>query len=231
MPEAAAANDGRPSRRGGASTPHTPRRPEETLLHQTLCENLETFLARARDGDRPVPYFVEREFHDPQASLAPLECGVLVHGFLRLHGHDCGPDRPVAFWCKRRGFCPSCGRPPHGGYRSTPDRSGAAWGEQAKLATVRQWVLTLPYPLRYRCVYDARLTPRASGAGATHRTRGALPADLPRSLTRQIRFCASRIPSEHLCVHSARRHPPPPLGETEPRCTPAVVDRTPPPAQ
>jgi len=23
---------------------------------------------------------------------------------------------------------------------------------------VRQWVLTLPYPLRYRCAYDARLT-------------------------------------------------------------------------
>ena len=25
-------------------------------------------------------------------------------------------------------------------------------------APVRQWVLTLPYPLRYRCAYDARLT-------------------------------------------------------------------------
>jgi hypothetical protein len=23
---------------------------------------------------------------------------------------------------------------------------------------IRQWVLTLPYPLRYRCAYDARLT-------------------------------------------------------------------------
>ncbi len=23
---------------------------------------------------------------------------------------------------------------------------------------VRQWVLTLPYPLRYRCAWDARLT-------------------------------------------------------------------------
>jgi hypothetical protein len=23
---------------------------------------------------------------------------------------------------------------------------------------IRQWVLTLPYPLRYRCAYDGRLT-------------------------------------------------------------------------
>ena len=23
---------------------------------------------------------------------------------------------------------------------------------------IRQWVLTLPYPLRYRCAYDAQLT-------------------------------------------------------------------------
>jgi hypothetical protein len=23
---------------------------------------------------------------------------------------------------------------------------------------IRQWVLTLPYPLRYRCAYDAKLT-------------------------------------------------------------------------
>ena len=38
-----------------------------------------------------------------------LECGILSHGFLRLHCGDCGHDKLVAFSCKRRGFCPSCG--------------------------------------------------------------------------------------------------------------------------
>ena len=44
--------------------------------------------------------FVKDEFD------AFLECGILAHGFLRLR---CGHDKLVAFSCKRRGFCPSCG--------------------------------------------------------------------------------------------------------------------------
>jgi hypothetical protein len=43
---------------------------------------------------------VEREFR------AYLECGILAHGFLRVHCRDCGFDRLVAFSCKGRGFCP-----------------------------------------------------------------------------------------------------------------------------
>ncbi len=31
------------------------------------------------------------------------------HGFLRVHCQDCRAERLVAFSCKRRGFCPSCG--------------------------------------------------------------------------------------------------------------------------
>ena len=38
-----------------------------------------------------------------------LECGILAHGFLRLRCGDCGHDKLLAFSCKRRGFCPSCG--------------------------------------------------------------------------------------------------------------------------
>ena len=40
---------------------------------------------------------------------AYLACGVLVHGFMRAHCDACGYDRLVAFSCKGRGFCPSCG--------------------------------------------------------------------------------------------------------------------------
>jgi hypothetical protein len=100
MPEATRQDDHKPFGHT-PSTPYTPRHPEESLLHQTVRENLETFLARAGDGDHPVPYFVERELR------AYLKCGILAHGFLRLHCDGCGLDRLVPFSCKGR-FCPSC---------------------------------------------------------------------------------------------------------------------------
>ena len=33
----------------------------------------------------------------------------LEHGFLRVRCEDCHHERLVAFSCKRRGICPSCG--------------------------------------------------------------------------------------------------------------------------
>jgi hypothetical protein len=47
MPEATLAGNCHSSRRYESPTRRTPRRPEETLLYQTVRENLETFLARA----------------------------------------------------------------------------------------------------------------------------------------------------------------------------------------
>ena len=82
-----------------AGSLYTPHRPEQTLLHRTIREQLETFLQQSRERGRPVPRFVEQELR------AFLRCGVLAHGFLRLHCDDCGHDRLVAFSCKRRGFC------------------------------------------------------------------------------------------------------------------------------
>ncbi len=115
-------------------------------MHTVVREQLETFLARARERDRPVPRFVEREFR------AYLECGILAHGFLRLHCDECQLDRLVPFSCKRRGFCPSCGG------RRMVDTAAHLVDCVLPEVPIRQWVLTLPYPLRYRCAYDARLT-------------------------------------------------------------------------
>ena len=50
-----------------------------------------------------LPRFIKDEFD------AFLECGILAHGFLRLRCGECGYDKLLAFSCKRRGFCPSCG--------------------------------------------------------------------------------------------------------------------------
>ena len=79
------------------------RRPEETVSYTVVREELETFLARAREREHPVPRFVEREFR------AYVACGMLEHGFVRVHCDACGCDRLVAFSCKGRAFCPSCG--------------------------------------------------------------------------------------------------------------------------
>jgi hypothetical protein len=93
-----------------------------------------------------VARFVEREIR------AYLDCGVLANGFLRVHCDDCGHDRLVAFSCKGRGFCPSCGG------RRMADTPAHLVERVLPEVPVRQWVLTLPYPLRLPCAWDAKLT-------------------------------------------------------------------------
>lgn len=129
-----------------AGAHYVPRRPEQTLLHRTIREQLEGFLARSAERGNPVPRFVEQELR------AFLRCGVLAHGFLRLRCDDCGCDRLLPFSCKRRGFCPSCAG------RRMADTAGHLADRVLPEVPIRQWVLTLPYPLRYRCAYDAKLT-------------------------------------------------------------------------
>jgi hypothetical protein len=53
------------------------RTPEQTPLYAVVRDELETYLARARQRERVVPRFVERELR------AYLECGLLCHGFVR----------------------------------------------------------------------------------------------------------------------------------------------------
>ena len=52
---------------------------------------------------KPLPVHVFREVD------AYLGCGILAHGFIRLHCQSCKSEKLVAFSCKKRGFCPSCG--------------------------------------------------------------------------------------------------------------------------
>ena len=126
--------------------PYERRRPEESVLYGVVQQELETFVAGAQARERPVPRFVERELR------AFLDCGILAHGFVRVHCDGCGHDRLVALSCKGRGFCPSCGG------RRMADTATHLVDRVLPEVPIRQWVLTLPYPLRYRCAYDARLT-------------------------------------------------------------------------
>jgi len=108
-------------------------------------QELETFLAGAAARERSVPRFVARELR------AFLRCGILAHGFVRVHCDGCGLDRVVAFSCKGRGFCPSCGG------RRMADTAAHLVDRVLPEVPVRQWVLSLPFALRYRLAYDAPL--------------------------------------------------------------------------
>ena len=79
------------------------RRPEETLLYKTLAEHLGSFLANLEEEGKSLPKHVEKELR------AYLECEVLAYGFVRVKCEDCKLELLVAFSCKKRGFCPSCG--------------------------------------------------------------------------------------------------------------------------
>jgi hypothetical protein len=83
---------------------------------------------------------------------AYLRCGILDHGFLILSCEGCGEKLPVAFSCKRRGFCPSCCA------KRMSEISVHLIDNVLPHAAYRQWVTTFPYPLRYWLAASRELT-------------------------------------------------------------------------
>jgi hypothetical protein len=128
----------------GRSASYEPRRPDESLLYEIVQKHWESFRAdagRLRDGEG-LPAFVEDEFR------TFLRCGWLAGGFAQFRCGGCGAERLVAFSCKGRGFCPSCGG------RRMVERAAHLVDAVLPDVPVRQWVLTLPLRLRYRLAWD-----------------------------------------------------------------------------
>ncbi len=125
------------------SIDYVPRDPSGNLLYQIVHDHFETFRVQAahlRDGDG-LPAFVDEEFR------GFLRCGWLAGGFARFRCGSCGLDRLVAFSCKGRGFCPSCGG------RRMAERAAHLVDAVLPDVPVRQWVLSLPYRLRYQLAW------------------------------------------------------------------------------
>ncbi len=112
-------------------------RPETTLLYQLVERHYPDFLVALAERDRHLPAYVQEEF------VSYLKCGRLEHGFLRVRCTTCHAERLVAFSCKRRGFCPSCG-----GRRMT-ESAALLVDEVLPAEPIRQWVLSVPFPLRF----------------------------------------------------------------------------------
>ncbi len=121
----------------GAPLHYERHRPEQTTLYRLVQQHAASFIARteASTGSE-LPQFIKAEFD------AFLECGILAHGFLRLRCGECGHDKLLAFSCKRRGFCPSCGA------RRMSQTAAHLVDHVIPHVPVRQWVLSLPIPLR-----------------------------------------------------------------------------------
>ena len=80
---------------------------------------------------------MQREFEDS------LTCGRLEHGFLRVRCSDCHAERLVAFSCKRRGLCPSCGA------RRMAQSAALVVDQIFPRLPLRQGVLSVPFPRRF----------------------------------------------------------------------------------
>lgn len=103
-----------------------------------VADHYPRFMQQIEHCGGHLPCFIPLEFEDS------LKCGLLEHGFLRVKCDGCRHEYLVAFSCKRRGLCPSCG-------------AGRMVESAAHLvdhvfpeAPVRQWVLTFPFALRVR---------------------------------------------------------------------------------
>ena len=127
---------------------YAPRDPSRTVLYTVIADHLETFLASCEaDPDASgLPAYVQREFY------AYLQCGILAHGFLRLGCDTCPKALLLPFSCKRRGFCPSCAA-------RRMAQTGAHLVECViPWVPTRQWVVSVPIPLRYWMAASQELT-------------------------------------------------------------------------
>ena len=153
-------------------------RPERTLLYQLVQEYYPAFKAHLAEQGRALPGYVEQEFEDY------LKCGRLEEGFLRVRCETCHAEHLVAFSCRRRGFCPSCGA------RRMAESAALLVDEVFPEQPVRQWVLSVPYLLRFLFALPSVRVPTG---GTGHSIAGVCSAGV-RGLP-QMRRSGARFPT------------------------------------
>jgi hypothetical protein len=125
--------------RMGERADYRRRRPELSVLHRAVREGWPQVAAGQR-----LPKRVHEEVR------RYLHCGDLRQGFTVVKCTSCAEAALVAFSCKGRGWCPSCGaRRAH----ETALHLGALLPHVA----FRQWTLSLPGALRWLVVKEPKL--------------------------------------------------------------------------
>lgn len=108
----------------------------QDVLYRTLDTHLERFLENLGFGERPLASHVSTELR------AYLRCGIPEYGFTWLQCGGCKDNLILPFSCKGRGFCPTCGG------RRMNQTAANLLDHVIPRVPVRQWVLSLPMPLR-----------------------------------------------------------------------------------
>ena len=124
---------------------YNPRRPEQSALRQILAENLSKTRSELAEEDVYLPRFVWRELE------AIIDCGVVDKGFVRVVCGACKHERIVGFSCKGRAVCSSCVG------RKMNELCLHLFDHVVPDVPLRQFVLTLPVPLRILVARDRRL--------------------------------------------------------------------------
>ena len=127
-------------------TEYEQRAPEKTLLYQLIADNLETFIQTLSEQGKALPEHVEKAFR------SYLRCGIHAYGFMRLQCKECKQETLLAFSCKKRGFCPSCTA------KKMAEVAAHLVDSILPRAPYRQFVLSVPIPLRYWMATSKKLT-------------------------------------------------------------------------
>ncbi len=138
-----------------ATPAYRTRNPEGTLLYKIVLNHYDEFLRTAdtRSGKpRSLPKFVRGAF------TRFLTCGIRAYGFIRVYCRNCRWEGSVPFSCKDRSFCPSCG-----GKRMT-ETAAHLTDRVFPEVSIRQWVLSMPWDIRFLLAKDAKLLAAADDA-------------------------------------------------------------------
>src|SRR5262249_53168467 len=118
---------------------YEPSDPSRTVLYHVIADHLEPFLA-SLDADPDaagLPAYVEREFS------AYLQSVTWASGFLRLVCDACSKDLLPPCSRRGRGFCPSWAARRRAQPAAPLVTCFIPW------VPTRQWVVSVPIPLRY----------------------------------------------------------------------------------
>lgn len=130
-----------------AGVRYRPRKPENSVLHKIVRENLQSFIDQAEQvsGGHRFPRFVIDELQDL------LGCGEIRRGLALFRCSACNAARAVPLSCKSRALCPSCGA------RRMTLLSAHLVDHVIPWVAVRFWVMTFPAWLRRKIAYDHAL--------------------------------------------------------------------------
>ncbi len=129
------------------SSTYSRHEPQKTILYKTIQREFETFVSTAQQSTDKLPF----PMHVFQEVDSYLGCGILANGFVRIKCESCQHEKLVAFSCKKRGFCPSCGG------RRMNEVAMHLVDNVFPNVPVRQWVLSFPFSVRYLLAYNPTL--------------------------------------------------------------------------